>query len=133
MRLRTSRATRRRACSRTGQARTLPQFVSLFGQDEFQSGDDRTRSEADGVYEPGPAGGGTIPNAYCLMTSIKVILRLFLACPPQMQRMAASMDPSQLAAMGMDPSAARQAQQQFAKLSPEEMARAREQARRNSN
>lgn len=46
----------------------------------------------------------------------------------QMQRMAMQMDPSKLAAMGLDPSMAKQAQQQFANLSPDDMARAREQA-----
>lgn len=51
---------------------------------------------------------------------------------PQMQKMAASMDPSKLAAMGIDPSTAQQAQKEFSNLSPADMARAREQVLQKS-
>lgn len=49
-----------------------------------------------------------------------------------MQKMAMQMDPSKLAALGLDPAAAKQAQEQFSSLSPEDMARAREQVRLHS-
>jgi carboxylesterase type B len=48
----------------------------------------------------------------------------------QMQKMAASMDPSKLASMGIDPSTA---VEQLSNLSPADMARAREQVRCQSD